>query len=127
MDEAEGEVFQFPLQFPDAQAVGQRRVEFQRFARHPTRRSSGCACVEAQGLRPAGQAQQHDADVLDHGEQHLAQHFDLRLHFGRIDLTRLDIGGDEALGDRAQPVQARNALTRCAAGLPKRSSMRATP
>ncbi len=66
--------------------------------------------VVAQGLRPGGQAQQHDADVLDHGQQHLAQHFDLRLHFGRVDLTRLDIGGDEALGDRAQPVQARNAL-----------------
>jgi hypothetical protein len=33
----------------------------------------------AQGLRAAGQAQQHDADVLRHRQQHLAQHLGLRL------------------------------------------------
>ena len=110
VNEAERQVFQLPLQFPDAEPVGQRRIEFQRLARHLDAQFVRMGGVEAQGLRPAGQAQQHDADVLDHGEQHLAQHFDLGLHLGRIDLAGLDVGGDEALGDRAQLVQPRNAL-----------------
>src|SRR5574343_1092458 len=110
MDEAEGQILQLPLQFPDTEPVGQRRIEFQRFARDLDAQIVRVGGVETQGLRPAGQAQQHDADVLDHGEQHLAQHFDLRLHLGRIDLAGLDVGGDETLGDRAQLVQPRNAM-----------------
>ncbi len=42
------------------------------------RSSSGALRQEAQRLGAARQAQQHHADVLDHGEQHLAQHFGLR-------------------------------------------------
>ena len=88
VQETEGEVFQFPLQFPDAEAVGQRRVEFERLARHLDAQIVLMRRVVAQRLGAAGQAQQHDADVLDHGQQHLAQHFDLRLDLGRMCLRR---------------------------------------
>ncbi len=43
----------------------------------------------AQGLRAAGQAQQHDADVLRHRQQHLAQHLGLRLGVLRAPLRAL--------------------------------------
>ena len=110
VQETERQVLQFPLQFPDAEAVGQRRVEFERLARHLGAQIVLMRRVVAQRLGAAGQSQQHDADVLDHGQQHLAQHLDLRLDLGRIAFAGLEIGGDEALGDRPQLVQARNAI-----------------
>ena len=110
VQETEGQVLQFPLQFPDAEAVGQRRVEFERLARHLGAQIVLMRRVVAQRLGAAGEAQQHDADVLDHGQQHLAQYLDLRLDLGRIAIAGLEIGGEEALGDRPQLVQARNTV-----------------
>jgi hypothetical protein len=127
VEEAEGHVLEFPLEFPDAEPVGQRRVKFQRLARHLDPQITGIGGIEAQGLRPAGQTQHDDADILDHRQQHLAQHFDLRLDLDRVDFAGLDdwrrqnplVIGRSRFSREMPP-------TRCAAGLPKRSSMRAT-
>jgi hypothetical protein len=78
-EEAEGEVLQLPLQVPDADAVGERRVDVEALARHLGALGLRMIGQVAQRLRAAGQAQQHDADVRRHRQQHLAQHLGLRL------------------------------------------------
>ena len=110
MQETEGQILQFPLQLPNAEPIGQRRVEFQRLTGHLHAQVVRIGGVEAQGLRPAGQTQQHDANVLDHGEQHLAQHFDLRLHLDRVHFARLEVGSDKTAGNRPQLVEPGNTL-----------------
>jgi hypothetical protein len=67
---------------PDAQAVGQRCVDQLAFLRHLLAHRAGPVVEEAQGLHAARQAQQDDADVIDHGQQHLAQDLGLRLDSG---------------------------------------------
>jgi hypothetical protein len=110
MQEAEREVFQFPLQFPDAEAVGERRIEFQRFARDRHAQFVRLHRVMAQRLRARGEAQENDADILDHRQQHLAQDFDLRFHFRRLLLAALGRMCNESLGDRAQAIEAENTV-----------------
>ena len=73
----ETEVFQLVLDPTDAQPVGQRRVNFQRFLRNglPFRRAQmleGAHVVQA-----VGQLDEHDANVVRHREQHLAEIFRL--------------------------------------------------
>ena len=58
---------------------------------------AGIGGVEAQRLRAAGQPQQHHADVLDHGEQHLAQ---------RLGLAPDSAAVASSWGSRAQPQAA---------------------
>jgi hypothetical protein len=77
---AEGQVFELPFHLPDAEAVGQRRVDQLAFARHLVAQRPRPVAQKAQGLHPAGQAQHDHADVIHHGEQHLAQDLGLRLH-----------------------------------------------
>jgi hypothetical protein len=57
----------------------------------------------AQGLHPAGQAQHHDADVVHHRQQHLAQDLGLRLHLGHAFAAAC--AGRRA-GQRTQAAQA---------------------
>ena len=52
MQKPEGKIFQFPFQFPDAQSIGQRCQQFQRFSGHIQTCRIGMLCVIAQGLRP---------------------------------------------------------------------------
>ncbi len=79
-EKAEGEILQLPLELPDAEPVGERRVDVEAFAGEvgPLRRV--VFRQPAQGADARRQTQQHDADVLHHRQQHLAQHFGLRLH-----------------------------------------------
>ena len=108
LQEAERQVFQFPLQFPDAKAIGQRRVQVERFAGdgHPQLvRHLG---VIAQRLSTRCETQQNDADIFDCSQQHLAQNLDLRLHFGRILLTAVGGVRHETVGDRPQTIEAEN-------------------
>ncbi len=109
MQKAKGEILEFPLQFPDAEPVGQRRIERQRFARHRDpqliRLFGGKV---TQGLCTRGQPQEDHADVLDHRQQHLAQYLDLRLHLLRILFAALDRIGDKTARDRPHAVQTRN-------------------
>ena len=70
---AEGEVFQLRLELPDAEPVGERRVDLHRLlgdaellvARHRAER--------AHVVQAVGQLDQDDADVVDHRQEHLAQ------------------------------------------------------
>ncbi len=78
-DEAEGQVLDFPFHLPDTEAIGQRRIDFQALPRQVAPRRRVVVGEPAQRLRPRRQAQQHDANVVGHGQQHLAQNFRLRL------------------------------------------------
>ena len=108
MQKAEGEVLEFPLQLPDTEPVGERRIQRQRLARHRDTQLVGFSRIIAQGLGARGQTQQDDANVLDHGQQHLAQHLDLRLHLLGILFATVDRMRDKAARDRSQAVQAGN-------------------
>jgi len=72
VEETEGQVFQFPLQLPDAEPVGQRRIELERLARNRYAQVVGFGGKVAQGLRSRSQAEEDDANILDGSEQHLA-------------------------------------------------------
>jgi hypothetical protein len=110
MHETEGEVLELPLQLPDAEPIGQGRIQFQRLARHRRAQRIGLDGVVTQGLRARGQAQQDDANVFDHRQQHLAQHLDLRLHFLRLLVVTFRRMSDETASDRSHAVQTRNAV-----------------
>ncbi len=79
---AQPKVFKLLLPLPDAQTVGERRINIQRllgdlfllFRLHRTER--------AHVVQPVGQLDQHHPDVLDHAEHHFAQRF--RFAFGAI-------------------------------------------
>ena len=79
LEVAERQVFQFPLELPHAEAIGERGVDVERFARELRSLGIRRAREPAQRLRAARKAQEHHADVPHHGEQHLAQHLRLRL------------------------------------------------
>ena len=78
LEVAEGQVFQLPLDLPDAQAVRQRRVDLHRLLGDAAAVSAGSRPQRAHVVQPVGQLDDHDADVLRHREEHLAQV--LRLH-----------------------------------------------
>ena len=75
---AQRQVFELPLQLPDAEAVGERGEEVEHFARRVAAQAHVAGHQEAQRLRALGELDQHDADVLDHRQQHLAQALRLR-------------------------------------------------
>ncbi|CFP64051.1 Uncharacterised protein [Bordetella pertussis] len=81
-EEAERQVFHFPLELPDAQAVGQRGIQVQRLARETGRARRLGLGMPAQALQPRRQPHQHDAQVGRHGQQHLALHLLLGAAFG---------------------------------------------
>ena len=72
------QILEFPLELPHPKAVGERRENIARQL---------CRCAlqplvfglddETQLLHMVGELDQHDADVLHHREQHLAQRFEL--------------------------------------------------
>ena len=80
---AEGQVLQFPLKLPDAQARGQRGVDLHGLARDaelllPRQRLQGAHVVE-----PIGEFDDHDPHVARHGHEHLAEVLRLFLQFAR--------------------------------------------
>ena len=91
IDVLEGQVFEFAADFAHAQAVRDGRVDVQRLARDlllPLRREKlqGAHVVQA-----VGQLDQDDADVVHHGQHHLAHVFGLRF-FGRGEIDLADLG-----------------------------------
>ncbi|MNQ51636.1 hypothetical protein D3C85_656240 [compost metagenome] len=115
-DEAERQVFQFPLQLPDTEAVGQRRVQIQSFLAVLTRHFVEQLQVGkvTQGRHAGGQAHQHDTHVGSHRQQHLAQGF----HLGHGLLRRILAAPASAavlrLGQRAQADQLAHACCQVA-------------
>ena len=79
LERAQAQVLELPLELPHAEAVGERREEVEHLARRLRRARLRRRCISvAQRLRALGELDQHDADVLDHREQHLAQVLGLR-------------------------------------------------
>jgi hypothetical protein len=91
---------------PDAQAVGQRRIDQLAFLRHFLAHRAGPVVEEAQGLHAARQAQQDDADVIDHRQQHLAQDLGLRLDLGHALGGRPGAATGSGARQRAQAAEA---------------------
>ena len=92
----EGQVFQFAADLAHAQPVGDGRVDVQGFARDlllPLLREilQGAHVVQA-----VGQLDEHHADVVHHGQHHLAHVLGLRL-FGGSEIDFADLG--DALDD----------------------------
>ncbi len=101
------EILKIPLHAPNAQAVRDRRVDFDRLFGDREllgRRQRGQG---AHVMQPVGQLDDDDPDVLGHRQEHFAQVFDLRVLFGLVrDAGQLrdtvDQGRDlgaEAVGD----------------------------
>ena len=76
---AEAQVFQFPLHLPDAQPIGQRREEFQRFLRDALAALFGQHAQRAHVVQPIGQFDQDHARIVHHRQEHLAQRFEFAL------------------------------------------------
>ena len=85
----EGQVFQFPLEPADAQAVGQGGVDLAGFA------GDALLFLRLEGregahvVQPIGQLHQHHPDVTGHGQEHAAQIFRLGFCFvGEVDAAK---------------------------------------
>ena len=96
IDVLESEIFQLAANLAHAQAVRDGRINFERLARDlllPLRRKKlqGAHVVQA-----VGQLDEHDADVVHHGQHHLAHVFGLRLfRRGEVDLADLGDAFDD--------------------------------
>ena len=66
------EVLELPLQLPDAQPIGQRRVDLHRLLRDAPALGWRPELERAHVVQAVGQLDEHDADVLGHGQEHLA-------------------------------------------------------
>ena len=72
LEVAERQVLELPLQLPDAQPVGQRRVDLHRLLRDAAALGRRPELERPHVVQPVGQLDQHHADVLGHGQEHLA-------------------------------------------------------
>ena len=72
LEVAERQVFELPLQLPDAQTVGQRRVDLHRLLRHAAALGGRPELERLHVVEPVGKLDEDDADVLGHGQEHLA-------------------------------------------------------
>ncbi len=75
---AKTQVFQFPFKLPDAQAIGERRVDFACFERNALTLLFGQGLCGAQPVQLVCQLDEHQPHVGNDREQHLAQRFGLR-------------------------------------------------
>ena len=75
LEKAERKIFQLPLQLPDAKPVCERRIQPHRLARDRLRAWLLARGVVTQRLQTRRQAQQDDAQVVGHRQQHAAQRF----------------------------------------------------
>ena len=109
LDETERQVFQFPLELPDTEPVGQRRVQIERFLTVGAGQLVEQLDVGevAQGDQARGKAHQHHAHVAGHRQQHLAQRFHLR--HGLLGRVLAAADGLLADGHVAQPDQLAHA------------------
>ena len=93
---AEGQVFQFAAQLAHAQAVGQRRVDVQRLLGDLLPLLGDQVLQSAHVVQAVGQLDDDDADVGDHGQQHLADVLGLvLLAVGKLDLVQLGDAFDD--------------------------------
>ena len=92
----EGQVFQFAANFAHAQAMRDGGVDFQRLARNLRLPFRGQILQGAHVVQTVGQLDEHHADVIHHGQHHLAHVLGLGL-FARGEFDLADLG--DALDD----------------------------
>ena len=105
LERAQAQVLELPLQLPDAEPIGERGEQIEHLARRLLPRFHPLAAAGHQVAQRRGalrELDQHDADVLHHREQHLAQPLRLRralrgvaLRRRRADLVHPRRAGDE--------------------------------
>ena len=91
IDVLKGQVFELAANFAHAQAMGDGRVDIERLARNfllPLRREE---LQRAHVVQAVGQLDQHHANVVHHGQYHLADVLGLRF-FGRGEVNFADLG-----------------------------------
>ena len=92
----EGKVFQLGLHPGNAEPVGQRGVDFQRFAGDKALLVARHVLQGAQIVQPVGELDQNHPDILGHGDQHLAETLGLPLFLTEeLELAQLGDTGDE--------------------------------
>ena len=82
LEHLEAEVLELPLELPDAQALGQRRVDLGGLAGDALLLLDGQRAQGAHVVQPVGELDEDDADVLRHGQEHLADVLGLLLLVG---------------------------------------------
>ena len=82
LEHLEGQVLELPLDLPDAQALGERRVDLGGLARDAQLLVDGQRAQRAHVVQPVGELDEDDADVLRHGQEHLADVLGLLLLVG---------------------------------------------
>jgi hypothetical protein len=109
----EGELLQLVVKRVQAEAVGDRRVDLHRFARHAPALGGRHRAQGAHVVQPVGELDEDDAHVARHRQQHLAEVLRLRV-LGRLELDAVQLRdtvdqfrdgfskgvGDLVLGDR---------------------------
>ena len=88
---AESQVLQLAAQDGHAEAVGDGRVDIQRFAGDAVLLGRFEVFERAHVMQPVGQFDENDANVVHHGQEHLADVFGLA-RFGGHDVQTADFG-----------------------------------
>ena len=73
IDVAKRQVFQFRLELPDPETVGQRGVNLECLVGDAGLLLRWQGAEGAHVVEPVGEFDEHDPDVVDHGQEHLAQ------------------------------------------------------
>lgn len=94
LEVAEGQVLQLPLDVADAEAVRERRVDIEHFARHALALVVAGVLHRTDRTGALGELDQRDAHIIDHRHQHLAQVLDLGLRWQYQRLARIEAGAD---------------------------------
>ena len=91
IDVAEAEVFQFAANFSHSQAVRDGGVNVEGLAGNLLLAVGGKMLQGAHVVQAVGQLDEHDANVVDHGQHHFAEVFRL-LFFARGEINGADLG-----------------------------------
>ena len=75
----EGEILKLPLHLPDAEALCEWRIDLKRLPGDTTLFLCWQGCQGAHVVQPIAELDQHHANVLGHGEEHLANVFGVLL------------------------------------------------
>ncbi len=111
LEKAEGQILKFAADDAHAEAVRDGRVNIQRFARNTLLLFMGEVFERAHVVQAVGEFDHHDANVVDHRQQHFADVLRLaRLGRGHIDAADFGDAFDEA-GD-VRPKSLLNARDR---------------
>ena len=87
----EGQILQLRLELPDAEPVGERRVDVEGLLTDPPAPLLGVGADGAHVVKPVGELDEHHADVLGHGHQHLPDVLRLGL-FTSVDVDLAELG-----------------------------------